>query len=102
MPGERFESFGQFPVGPGFGLVRKPGLVRHAPAEAEENHPLRRRGGGGAGEAPEADRLKGREGDDRAGAAEEMAAGFHGMRREVGQGNGDRGMGGVKAQSIHR
>jgi hypothetical protein len=77
---ERLEPFGQFPVGTGLGLVRKPGLVRHAPAEAEEDHPFRRRGGGGAGIAPEADRLKGRQGDERAGAAEEMAAGFHEMR----------------------
>jgi len=99
VAGERGEPFGQFPVRSGSGFVREPGLVRDTPAEAEEDESFRRRGGGGAGKAAEADRFEGRQGDERAGAAEEMAAGFHGIRREVGQGNGDRGMEGMKSIS---
>ena len=93
VPGERFEAFGQFPVRASFGLVRKPSLVGDAPTEAEEDHPLRRRRRGSAGEAPEADRFEGRQGDERAGAAKKVAAGFHGSGEVTrtkgwGQGNG--------------
>ena len=83
MPRQRLQPRRQLPVRAGLSLVRKPGLLRDAPAEAEENHALRRGGGLGRCEGFEADGFEGGQCDERAGAAEEVAAAGHGLTTGV-------------------
>ncbi len=78
MPNERLEALRDLPIGPDLRFVREPRLIRHAPAKAEEHHALWWCRDFRSGESLEADGFKRRQRDERASAAEEMAAGSHG------------------------
>ena len=65
VPFKRLETVGQGPFGSRLVLIGIPGLFRHAPADADEDHAFRPSGRrGGRCESPEAQRRETRQGDE--------------------------------------